>query len=91
MALNKDDLLAALRDELGVDTTGIDEETSLFSSGLIDSFSLVTLIVFIETKAGIRVEPMDVNLENLDTIGRILRFANRAGDDALAQSAPKSV
>ena len=77
MALSRESLLEALKDQLGVDTTAIEDESPLFSSGLIDTFSLVTLIVFIETEAQIKVQPLDVNLENLDSVARILRFANR--------------
>ena len=77
MALTKEQLLGALQNRLGLDVGSIDDETPLFSSGLIDSFSLVELIAFIETQAGFRIEPMDVSLENLDSVGRILRFANQ--------------
>lgn len=76
MGITKENLLRALRDELGVDTTQIDDDTPLFSSGTIDSFSLVSLIMFIE-RNGVKLEPLDVNLENLDSVARILRFANR--------------
>jgi acyl carrier protein len=78
MALSRESLLDALRNELGVDTAPLNDDSPLFSSGLIDSFSLVTLIVFIEKEAQIKVQPLDVNLENLDTVARILNFANRA-------------
>ncbi len=84
MTLTKENLLEAMRDELGVDTSRVEDETPLFSSGLIDSFSLLSLIVVIETKAEIRVAPLDVNLDNFDTIGRLLRFANRRTTDAPA-------
>jgi acyl carrier protein len=77
MPLLKEDLYAALRDELGVDVQAIEDDTPLFSGGVIDSFSLVSLILFIETRAGVKVEPTDVNLENLDTVSRIVTFANR--------------
>jgi acyl carrier protein len=75
--LTKDQLLGALQNRLGLDVRSIDEQTPLFSSGLIDSFSLVELIAFVEAEAKIRIEPMDVSLENLDSVERILRFANR--------------
>lgn len=74
--MTKEELLSVLRDELGVDTAEVAEDTPLFSSGTIDSFSLVSLILFIERK-GVKVNPLDVNLENLDSVERILRFANR--------------
>jgi acyl carrier protein len=63
-----------MRDELFLDVTGIDAETPLFSSGLIDSFSLATLILAVEEKAGVKLDPLDVTLDNLDSIERILRF-----------------
>jgi acyl carrier protein len=79
--MTKDELLEVLRDDLGVDTTEIHEDTPLFSSGTIDSFSLVSLILFLERK-GVKVNPMDVNLDNLDSMVRILRFANREESDS---------
>jgi acyl carrier protein len=73
------DLLEILRDRLFLDVSCIGQDTPLFSSGLIDSFSLATLIVELETRGGFRIEPLDINLDNLDSIGRILKFlASRA-------------
>jgi acyl carrier protein len=77
MVLTKEQLLGALQDRLGLDVTSIGDDTLLFSSGLIDSFSLIELISFIEAQATIRMDAMDVSLDNLDSVERILRFANR--------------
>ena len=74
MSITKDDLLAVMRDELFLDISGINSETPLFSSGLIDSFSLATLILAVEDKARVKLEPLDITLDNLDSIERILRF-----------------
>lgn len=80
MAVTKDTLTGYLKDKIGVDTSEIDDQTPLFSSGLIDSFSLVDLMTFIETEGGFKLNPADVNLENLDTVERILAFsADQAG------------
>lgn len=75
MTLTRDSLLLFLERQLGVDTNGVDEDTPLFSSGLIDSAGMVDLIVHVETEAKIRLAPDDVTLDNLDSIGRILRCA----------------
>ncbi len=75
--LTADGLLAFLEDDLGVDIQDVDEDTPLFSSQLVDSFALVTLMMFLEREAGIRIAPADVNLDNMDTIGRMLAYANR--------------
>ena len=74
MSITKDDLLAVMRDELFLDISGIHSETPLFSSGLIDSFSLATLILAVEDKARVKLDPLDITLDNLDSIERILRF-----------------
>jgi acyl carrier protein len=74
VSITKDDLLMVMRDELFLDVTGIDSHTPLFSSGLIDSFSLATLILAVEEKARVKLDPLDITLDNLDSIDRILRF-----------------
>lgn len=66
-----------LEDDLGCDLDGVEAETLLFSTGIVDSFALVTLMMTIEKEAGIRVNPGDVVLENFDSIARILGFIAR--------------
>lgn len=78
MQLTADHILDALKRELGLNTDGIDASTPLFSGGTIDSFSLVSLLLLVETQAGITVRPMDVTLENFDTIDRMLAYVGRA-------------
>ncbi|MCA9663327.1 MAG: hypothetical protein KC486_33665 [Myxococcales bacterium] len=74
--LTKESLIEQLevhaRDDLG----DIDEDTELFSSGLIDSFAMVELLVFLERHTGTKLGPEDIDLDNLDTIGRILKFVD---------------
>lgn len=75
MTLTKDNLQTFLLDELGIETEGLTLESPLFSSGLIDSFSLVALLRHIEQVCGFRIGPTDVNLTNFDSLGRILAYA----------------
>ena len=80
MALDKEGLLHHFQSELGLDVSDIDEKTALFSSGIIDSFSLVLLMTFIENEGRFRINPIDVNLDNLDSIEKILNYvSNRTG------------
>jgi acyl carrier protein len=72
--INSQTLLDYFKDRLGVDTEGVDDATPLFSSSLLDSFSIVELITFIESQAGIKMDAWDVTLDNLDSIGQILRY-----------------
>ena len=75
MSLTHDSLSSYL-EELGVETGSVTEETRLFSDGVLDSFSMVDLIAFIEKEAEIKMKPGDVRLDNLDSIGCILNYVN---------------
>jgi acyl carrier protein len=77
MSLTAQDVIAILRDELFVEVSEVGEQTPLFSAGVIDSFSLVGLISELERRAGFRVAPLDITLENFDTIERIVGFVGR--------------
>jgi acyl carrier protein len=80
MAISSDSLRTYLRDRMGLDVDSVSDDTPLFSSSLLDSFSMVDLIMFIENEGGFRMSPTDVNLDNLDSIDRILKFVEvRAG------------
>jgi acyl carrier protein len=77
MTVTRQLLLEQLEARFGLDATGIDDTTLLFSSGLLDSFSVAELLMFIEEQGGFRVEPTEITLDNLDSIERILAFAGR--------------
>lgn len=74
MPLVSETIKTYLSDRLGVDTADLTDESPLFSSSLVDSFSLVELITFIETAGGIKVDAWDVTLDNFDSIERILSY-----------------
>jgi acyl carrier protein len=74
MALDRESLRRYLQENQGIQPEDFEDDTLLFSSGLIDSFSMVNLIMFIEDSAGLRVHPADVTLDNFDSIERILEF-----------------
>ena len=82
MSLSSETLLEFIEFDLGVDITRISASAPLFSSGLIDSFALVSLMTFIETEENMRISPSDVTLDNLDSIERIIRFAARSREMA---------
>ncbi|HNF95000.1 MAG TPA: acyl carrier protein [Anaerolineales bacterium] len=49
----------------------ISSAESLISSGLIDSFSLMDLALFIEDTFGIRIEDTELNAETFDTLDQL--------------------
>jgi acyl carrier protein len=67
-------LIDFLVDQFSLRPDEVDDRTPLFSAGLLDSFNLVDLVGFIERECKCKVGAMEVNLENLDSIERILRF-----------------
>lgn len=67
-----------LEDDLGCDLDGVEVSSLLFSTGVVDSFTLVTLIMELEKETGTKVSAGDVTLENFDSIERILAYLEAA-------------
>lgn len=49
----------------------ISTDEALISSGLIDSFSLMDLALFIEDTFGVRVEDTELNAETFDNLNQL--------------------
>lgn len=79
MALAREKLVAWILEHAPLDAAQLGDDAPLFSSSLIDSFVMVDLLLFLEQETGRSVPTGDVNLENLDTIGRILAYCARQG------------
>jgi acyl carrier protein len=76
MMTGYNELMSFLRDELAIDVGSISEDTPLFSSGIIDSFSLVSLMTYLEQEAQITILPADVTLDNFDSVSKISAFVS---------------
>ena len=80
MALTAEKLLAYLNEKAGVDLkqthASAPLDAPLFTSSLLDSYSLIDLIMFVETELGVKIEPDEVRIENFDSASRILQFAS---------------
>lgn len=76
--LTQHDLIFFLRDDLNIDAL-IDNDTELFSSGLLDSVSMVNLISFVEKNARVTVQTDAVTLENFDSVNRIVDYVRGLG------------
>jgi len=50
----------------------IAKEEALISSGLIDSFSLMDLALFIEDSFGVRVEDTELNADTFDNLSQLV-------------------
>jgi acyl carrier protein len=49
----------------------VDPAEALISSGLIDSFNLVDLALFVEDTFGVRIEDTELNAETFDTLEQL--------------------
>lgn len=82
MAVQRENLIQFLGDRLGVDTDDLEDDTLIFSSGILDSFSIVDLIAYLEQDGGFKMSPTDVTLDNLDSIERIMKYCQTASASA---------
>ena len=77
MAFIRETLVDFLENEMALDTSAIEDDTPLISTSVLDSFNMLEMITFIEKEAGIKIGAMEVNLDNLDSIAKILTFVAR--------------
>ena len=54
---------------------GMDEP--IISSGLVDSFSLVDLALFIEDQFGVRIEDTELNVDVFDTLSELTALVEK--------------
>jgi len=63
-------------DEEDAEDMELDESTQLISSGIVDSFSMVSLKLFLETKYEIKIPDDQATPEAFDTVSRIIELVN---------------
>jgi acyl carrier protein len=56
------------------DGATLQDDTSLLDSGTVDSTGVLELIMFLEEKYALRIDPDEVIPDNLDSINKIVRF-----------------
>jgi acyl carrier protein len=59
------------------DDIEVDADTALISSGIVDSFSMVSLKAFLETKYDIRIPDEDATPEAFDTVASIVKIVEK--------------
>ena len=55
----------------------IKRHEALISTGLVDSFSLVDLAVFVESTFGVRIEDTELNVDAFDTLGDLYEIIHQ--------------
>ncbi len=69
-------------DEDEVDEIGLDENTPLISSGIVDSFSMVSLKRFLEKKYDITIPDDAATPEAFNTVSSIMELVKRYRKEA---------
>jgi D-alanine--poly(phosphoribitol) ligase subunit 2 len=59
------------------DELELERDEPIFSSGLLDSFSVTQLICFLEDQFGVKIAISEVTIQDFDTIGKILELLRR--------------
>jgi acyl carrier protein len=59
---------------LAGDERGFDDQTDLQQNGILDSFSTLAFIAFLDDTFEIQLDPADVNAENFRTVGTVTRL-----------------
>jgi acyl carrier protein len=52
----------------------IDPDEPLLTSGLVDSFHLVDLALFIEDQFGVHIDDAELNAQSFDTLNQLVAF-----------------
>ena len=64
-------------DEDDEDDIDLDENTPLISSGIVDSFSMVSLKTFLEKKFDIKLPDEDATPEAFDSVAKIMALVDK--------------
>ena len=68
-------------DEDDDDDMELDKETPLITSGIVDSFSMVSLKRFLETECEITIPDEDATPEAFNTVSKIIELIQRLKKD----------
>ncbi|HEY5124274.1 MAG TPA: acyl carrier protein [Ignavibacteria bacterium] len=66
-----------IKEYLEDEETEITCDTPLISSGYVDSFSMVSLLVFLENKFKIKIPPSKATPDAFDSVNNIVKLVNQ--------------
>lgn len=61
------------------DPTGLEPDTPLVTSGIVDSVGVLELVDFLHTRFGVQVPPAEVTLEHFDSLARLAALVASLG------------
>ena len=74
----REDLCDLINREVSLDpTVTVEGNTDLLLTGTVDSLGVVQIVQWIEARLGRRIDPIDVVLDNFQTVDAMVRFCSR--------------
>lgn len=70
----EEQVLEILEGICGVDEVREDKDVDLFETGLLDSLGIIELLLQIEEKFGIKIQPTEVERKDIETPNKIIEF-----------------
>lgn len=78
----RDELLRMINREVSLDpTVEVVADTDLLLTNLVDSLGVVEIVAWLEDRLDVRIEPVDVVLENFQTVDQMMAFVDRLSSD----------
>ena len=72
-------IIELLAEACGVDAGDLEEDIDLFAEGLLDSFGMIAFIVSLEDKLGIKIEPTEIERDDIRTPALIKSYLAKKG------------
>lgn len=71
-----DRLLTFINSEVALSPEPVELETDLLISGAVDSLGVVRVTQWLEDELGLDVDPIEVTLENFQTVSKMVAYAS---------------
>lgn len=73
-----DELCTFIDDEVSLDPdTAVEPDTDLLTTGLVDSLGAMEIVHWIEESQSIDIDPVDITIENFQTVTKMVALAHR--------------
>jgi len=76
MADLRENLIEFLIENYHIDSDDFTKDTSLVTSGIIDSMGIIEVVEFLEKNHKVIIEDEDITTENFDSVTNIVNFIN---------------
>lgn len=76
MADLRENLIEFLIENYHIDSDDFTKDTSLVTSGIIDSMGIIEVVEFLEKNHKVIIEDKDITTENFDSVTNIVNFIN---------------